>query len=576
MNKLVLGDNLEILKSLESESVDLIYLDPPFFSNRNYEVIWGDKGEVRSFEDRWVGGIDHYIAWLKERVEQMHRILKPTGSIFLHCDWHANAYIRVLILDKIFGEQNFRGEIIWQRAQAHNDAKKKLAVLSDTIWYFSKSNKVTYNPVYGGLGDSSQRMFNKQDERGQYRYIILTAPNTRFGESGQAWRGYNPTDIGRHWAVPNSTIEEFVGKDICNSMGVIDKLELLYEKGFIAFSKNGIPSVKKYLDQSKGVILGNIWIDIAFGSSSKERIGYPTQKPEALLDRIINMASNEGDVILDPFVGGGTTVAVAERLKRQWIGIDQSVQAVKVSQFRLDKQRDLFSKPFVVQLHKYDYDTLRYSDAFEFESFIVAQYGGTPNTKQRGDFGIDGKTKEGIAIQVKRSDNIGRNVIDNFFSAIQRFDRNLFIKNKEEKKPVGVLIAFSFGKGAHQEVARLKNEANLIIQLLEVKDIIPIAKKPVLMLEFKDLGLDAKDLREIEFTATGKSDAGIEFYAWNFAYEEEAGFKADVMIDKEGKQTHKFRAGNHSIAVKVVDNDGLESLEVVKLKVNGVVEVSEC
>ena len=127
----------------------------------------------------------------------------------------------------------------------------------------------------------------------------------------------------------------------------------------------------------------------------------------------------------------------------------------------------------------------------------------------------------------------------------------------------------------HQEVARLKNEANLIIQLLEVKDIIPIAKKPVLTLEFKDLGLDANELREIEFTATGKSDAGIEFYAWNFAYEEEAGFKADVMIDKEGKQTHKFRAGNHSIAVKVVDNDGLESLEVVKLKVNGVVKVSE-
>jgi adenine specific DNA methylase Mod len=104
MNKLLLGDNLQILKNLESESVDLIYLDPPFFSNRNYEVIWGDKGEIRSFEDRWSGGIEHYIAWLKERVEEMHRILKSTGSIFLHCDWHANAYIRVLILDKVFGE----------------------------------------------------------------------------------------------------------------------------------------------------------------------------------------------------------------------------------------------------------------------------------------------------------------------------------------------------------------------------------------------------------------------------------------------------------------------------------------
>ena len=141
VNKLILGDNLEILKQLDSDTVDLIYLDPPFFSNRTYEVIWGDSGEVRSFEDRFSGGIDHYIGWLKERVAEMHRILKPTGSIFLHCDCHANAYIRVEILDKIFGGNNFRGEIIWQRAQAHNDAKKKLAVLTDTIWYYSKTEK---------------------------------------------------------------------------------------------------------------------------------------------------------------------------------------------------------------------------------------------------------------------------------------------------------------------------------------------------------------------------------------------------------------------------------------------------
>ena len=115
INQLILGDNLEILKKIDTETVDLIYLDPPFFSNRNYEVIWGDSGEVRSFQDRWSGGIDHYIAWLKERVAEMHRILKPTGSIFLHCDRHANAYIRVEILDKVFGFSNLRGEIIWQR-----------------------------------------------------------------------------------------------------------------------------------------------------------------------------------------------------------------------------------------------------------------------------------------------------------------------------------------------------------------------------------------------------------------------------------------------------------------------------
>ena len=352
MNKLVLGDNLEILKSLESQSVDLIYLDPPFFSNRNYEVIWGDKGEIRSFEDRWVGGIDHYITWLKERVEEMHRILKPTGSIFLHCDWHANAYIRVLILDKIFGEQNFRGEIIWQRSFGTGSSKslaKKLPVNLDSIFWYSKNlDKCVFNIQTRAINEGALKRYDKIDEQGR-----------RF-----------------KWADMRTYSKE-----------KLEKMLVTGDAKFTTTAKN--PMYKKYLDLSKGTPIDTLWNDFAF-IGNNERIGYPTQKPEALLERIINMASNEGDVILDPFVGGGTTVAVAEKLKRQWIGIDQSVQAVKVSQFRLDKQRDLFSKPFVVQLHKYDYDTLRYSDAFEFESFIVTQYGGTPNTKQRGDFGIVG------------------------------------------------------------------------------------------------------------------------------------------------------------------------------------------
>jgi tRNA G10 N-methylase Trm11 len=233
-------------------------------------------------------------------------------------------------------------------------------------------------------------------------------------------------------------------------------------------------------------------------SQSKERIGYPTQKPEALLERIIKMASNEGDTVLDCFMGGGTTIAVADRLNRNWIGIDQSPQAVKVTEFRLNVQQgkvvgttgNMFAVPFMVKLHKYDYDTLRYKDAFAFEAWIVEQFGGVANAKQRGDLGIDGYTKavnlagfenlQGltIPIQVKRSDNIGRNVIDNFKSACERYDKSSFERNKAENKPVGVIIAFSFGKGAIQEVARLKNEAHIIIKLVTVEEIVPIAKKP--------------------------------------------------------------------------------------------------
>ncbi|MCZ2130384.1 MAG: site-specific DNA-methyltransferase, partial [Bacteroidia bacterium] len=335
---------------------------------------------------------------------------------------------------------------------------------------------------------------------------------------------------------------------------------------------NGTPQRKIYLDEVAKPVLGNLWDDIPNVQSSKEKIGYPTQKPFALLQRILEMSSNENDLILDPFVGGGTTVAVADKFNRRWIGIDQSVQAIKVTEFRMNLQQDLFSKPFVTQLHKYDYDTLRYKDAFEFESWIVTQFGGISNAKQRGDFGLDGKAKDNTPIQVKRSDNIGRNVIDNFLSAVQRSDKKLFEKNKAEMKPVGFIIAFSFGRGAIEEVARLKIKENTIIKLVTVEEIVPIAKKPSLAVAINDIGKDKKQLREIEFAATGQSVAGIEFYAWDFDYKADKGFKPQVLIDKDGKQIHKFKAGLHNIAVKVVDNDGLDNIEIIKLKVNGSIE----
>lgn len=574
MNQLILGDNLEVLKRLDNESVDLVYLDPPFFSNRNYEVIWGDEGEVRSFRDRWSGGMSHYIDWLKDRVQEMHRILKPTGSLFLHCDWHADAYIRVEILDKIFGVGNFRNHITWQRTNAHNDAKKKMPNLCDTIFYYSKSNNCAYYPILAQLDEKYvKENYRHEDAQGRYRLGDLTGPGISKGHSGMEWKNYNPTVAGRSWAVPNITVDALVGQEKCKQMNVLEKLDLLFENDYIVFSKNGIPSVKRYLENSKGTIVGDNWTDILnVQSQAKERIGYPTQKPLALLERIIKMASNEGDTILDPFVGGGTTIAAAEMLNRKWLGIDQSVQAIKVTDLRLQNEKNLFSQPYVVQLYKYDYDELRNKPAFEFERWIVEQYGGQANIKQRGDFGIDGKTADGTPLQVKRSDNISREVIDKFPTAAERFDARLFERNRTEGKPIGFIIAFSFGKGAIEEVARLKNQKGITIKLIKVADIVPIAHKPKLKLNYADLGVDKKGLREIEFTAQAETNSGIEFYAWDWHYKAEQGFKAEIIIDKEGKQTQKFKAGTHTIAVRVIDNEGLENTEVVTLKINGVIE----
>ena len=495
-NKLILCDNLEIMKTMESDSVDLIYLDPPFFSNRDYEVIWGDEGEVRSFQDRWAGGIEHYIAWLKERVIEMHRILKPAGSMFLHCDWHANANIRVDILDKIFLPQNFRNEIIWCYMGPGSPGVKQFLKKHDSIFWYSKGNNWTFN----------------LDE-------------VRFSHS--------------------------------------EKTKENFKSGLVGSGFDGAP---REINE-KGKVPEDWWTDIAiaarFPKNSDNNIGYPTQKPVKLLERIIKAASNEGDIVFDPFVGGGTTVAVADKLKREWIGIDQSVAAIRVSDLRLKKQQTpLFSEPYELQLHKYDFDVLRNLNAYEFETFIIEQFGGIPNTKQHSDFGLDGRMPDNTPIQVKRSDNIGRNIIDNFLSAVQRNDEQLFEKNKTEGKPVGYIIAFSFGRGAVEEVARLKNKKQIIIELKKVGDIVSFGKKPKVTLTANEI-----ECYKFAFEATAESETGIVFYSWDFDHNPETGFKAEVFLDKDGKQVRKFQPGEHQIAVEAVDESGFDGMDKIKLDV---------
>ncbi|MDR0613672.1 MAG: site-specific DNA-methyltransferase, partial [Dysgonamonadaceae bacterium] len=202
VNKLILGDNLEILKGMDSETIDLIYLDPPFFSNRTYEVIWGDEGEKRSFEDRFAGGIDHYIHWLKLRVREMHRVLKSTGSIFLHCDWHADAYIRVHILDMILGRNNFINQFVWKRSSNRSSISKAARKNYDTVFFYSKSDQYTFNMHFMELSKASKDLYKNEDEKGFYRLVPLLASGVRNGETGKVWRNVDPNKQGQegmHW-----------------------------------------------------------------------------------------------------------------------------------------------------------------------------------------------------------------------------------------------------------------------------------------------------------------------------------------------------------------------------------------
>jgi hypothetical protein len=240
------------------------------------------------------------------------------------------------------------------------------------------------------------------------------------------------------------------------------------------------------------------------------------------------------------------------------------VAAVKVTDLRLRRQQDMFSQPYELKLRKYDYNMLRSQDAFEFEAWIVQQLGGTPNAKQRSDLGLDGKAADGAPIQVKRSDNVSRDVIDKFFAAVQRYDKRLFEKNKSAGKPVGYIIAFSFGKGAVAEAARLKNKEGIIVALKKVSDIVDYGIGPKVSITSKELD-DYKYLLE----ASAESESGVEFYSWDFAHNSAEGFKADVVIDRDGKQVKRFDPSEHSIAVEAVDREGLEGTGELTLKVKG-------
>lgn len=440
------NDNLDRLVEIADESVDFIYLDPPFFSNRTYEVIWGDEAEVRSFEDRWSGGVRHYVGWIQTRVTQLHRVLKPTGSLYLHCDPTASHYLKVM-LDTVFGLSTFRGEIVWQRTTTHNDAKR-WSPNSDRLLYYGKTGEVTWNPVFASHSreyiESKYRHIDRDGRR--YRLDNMTSPNPRPNLTYE-WKGHAPPRNG--WRYSRETMQR------------------LDTEGRIWYppSTSKRPQLKRYLDEQRGSVVGNVWTDISpINSQARERLGYPTQKPEALLERIITASSNPGDIVLDPFCGCGTTIAVAERLHREWVGIDISPTAIEIMRRRLWNQSRRI--PLIVDVPETE-AALRALKPFEFQNWIITAIHGKHSPRRTHDMGIDGHwffTND--PIQVKQSDDVGRPVIDSFETAIRRGGHD-----------TGYVIAFSFTRGAVEEVARAR-QAGLNIKLLRVREVLLQVTRP--------------------------------------------------------------------------------------------------
>ena len=436
-NTLYYGDNLQVLRDhIPDESVDLVYLDPPFNSNASYNVLFRERSgeespaQIKAFTDTWEWTLETertyeqdiilhsgtpvavkemiaafrqfigrnammaYLVMMTPRLVELRRVLKPTGSLYLHCDPTASHYLKI-VLDAVFGAANFRNETIWKRQSAHSDARGYGSV-HDSLLFYAKSDQYLWNRTFQPYDPSYvEQYYRYQDDDGRkFMSGDLGAAGLQGGGYEYEWKG-----VTRVWRVPVQT------------MGRLDS------EGRIFYTRNGIPRIKRYLDESKGIPVQDVWTDIeSLRSWHKERLGYPTQKPEALLERIIQASTIEGDVVLDPFCGCGTAVAAAQKLNRQWLGIDITHLAVALMKSRLKTMFNLDAgADYWVVGEPQDVGSARAlfeQDPFQFQFWAVSLLEAQPQDQQKrgADGGIDGvfyfidgprRTPEKVVVQVK-------------------------------------------------------------------------------------------------------------------------------------------------------------------------------
>ena len=465
-NQLFFGDNLDILRNhVADASVDLIYLDPPFNSNASYNVLFQEKSgeqstaQITAFEDTWQWSLESEIAYqdvvtnasgklsallqamrqflgtndmmayltmMAQRMVELHRVLKPTGSIYLHCDSTASHYLK-LLMDSVFGVEHFRSEITWRRTNAKGLAFKGYPHNSDNLLYYTKGEDFLWNRSFRPHDPEYVEQFYRHvdSETGRrYRLSDLTNPNRNRPNLTYEWNGHT-----RVWRWTK------------------ERMQQAHDDGLIHYSSTGLASQKRYLDEMEGNPVDTIWDDIKpIQAQARERLGYPTQKPEALLERIVSASSNEGDVVLDPFCGCGTAIAAAERLNRRWIGIDVTHIAITLIRHRLHDTFKADLKPYEVLGQPQDVASAQAlatdsenSGRYQFEWWALGLVDARPaqDRKKGADSGIDGyinffddnsgKARR-IVVQVK-SGNVTRNQIATLNSDRER-----------EKAEIGLFI----------------------------------------------------------------------------------------------------------------------------------------
>jgi DNA modification methylase len=413
-NLLYYGDNIDVLRRyIPDESVDLIYLDPPFNSQQDYNVLFAERdgtqaeAQIKAFGDTWrwdqgsarayeetiekgtervaqvmrafrtfVGESDMmaYLAMMAPRLVDLHRVLKSTGSLYLHCDPTASHYLK-LLLDAVFGPERFRNEIIWKRADPKGHAFTRFPSTHDVIFYYTKSDRYVWNPQYATYDASYLSSHYSNVEAGSGRRYTLsdcTNPNKNRPNLTYDWHG-----VTKVWRWTR------------------ERMQRMHDEGRLVYTKSGAPRYKRYLDEMPGTPVTTLWDDIPFlNSQAQERLGYPTQKPEALLERIISASSNVGDVILDPFCGCGTSVAAAQKLGRRWMGIDITHLAISLIRTRLHDtyQGEVRVRVVGEPVSLHDAQALAAQDRYQFQWWALGLVGARPAEQKKGaDRGIDGR-----------------------------------------------------------------------------------------------------------------------------------------------------------------------------------------
>lgn len=535
-NRLIWGDNLHVMRQIESNSIDLIYIDPPFFSGRNYNVMWGDNNEVRSYSDIWEGGLDGYLIWLNARLYEMKRVLKSTGSIYVHCDWHASHYIKVE-MDKIFGYHNFLNEVVWSYTSGGVSQQ----------WFGRKHDVLLLYAM-----DTGNHCIHLPQEKSYTR--TLPEPHTNSGKRLNVLRD-----------------------EVCDLCG------------------NGRPGQKYRM-----VSMRDVWTDVrSLFRNDEEMIGYPTQKPERLLERVIKASSNEGDIVADFFVGGGTTAVVAQRLGRRFVVSDQSRAAISVTAERLKQQAvtrgmaDAAIPDFIVeQWGIYEADQLSAMSDEDFRYFILHCYDARVPSVDAGIHGYKGsraRTPVWVGRPSQRSPVTAEDV-DGFCQAITCLDRYRSDGTLRE----GVMLAWGFSPeavSAAQEWRENERASIAFVRLDQVRIDSGEFRRHIVsqstdradysefltFVEPPEVRFDERRIRSLHYefdasdTRSYNADGKILSVQWDFNYNGQV-FHAERRPWKERnalKTQHTFtRSGAFTVACRVQDDKGGEGMFTRRVQVS--------